>query len=59
MEIERHYFDEEEWEPVTEEEARRGLEGFYLDATPLLCDDLANGETVYTDVAEYRMRRER
>lgn len=50
----KKYFDEETWEVVTQEQVEKWFEGFYLDVK-LALDDLFAGETIYTDVAEYRI----
>ena len=55
--IQRHYFDEDEWETISDEVARDSLLKFYLNWQPIL-DELETGEVVYTDVAEYRKVRE-
>ena len=55
MQIERKYFDEDEWELITEEQARNSLEKFYLDYAPIMYE-LAEGHAIVTDVATYRRR---
>ena len=55
--INRRYFDEEKWELITETEAAQSLEKFYVDAGPVM-QDLAAGERIRTDVAEYQAARE-
>jgi hypothetical protein len=49
----KRYFDEKEWEEVAWEQEEQQLARFYLDVELILAD-LLKGETIYTDVAEYR-----
>jgi hypothetical protein len=49
----KRYLDEEEWNEVSQEQAIAWLESFYIDVQPVL-EELCNGHTVFTDVAEYR-----
>lgn len=59
MDIQRRYLDEPEhsWTTLTEAQATSRLQPFFLDATPQVLTDLAHGQTIYTDVAEYRLAK--
>ena len=57
MLINRRYSGEKEWELITEAEAAQSLEKFYLDAVGSVMQDLAAGQIIWTDVAEYQVTR--